>query len=79
MLVLPRVLLLQDQYFLWLLVFIGMRAATSANVRTTMAAKRNGEHAAFMISFLAVVLWDCSSYIWFIWCGMVMYYWGSPY
>jgi K(+)-stimulated pyrophosphate-energized sodium pump len=31
--------------------FIGMRAATSANVRTTMAAKRSGEHAAFMISF----------------------------
>ncbi len=31
--------------------FIGMRAATSANVRTTMAAKRGGEHAAFMISF----------------------------
>jgi K(+)-stimulated pyrophosphate-energized sodium pump len=31
--------------------FIGMRAATTANVRTTMAAKRDGEHAAFMISF----------------------------
>ena len=33
--------------------FIGMRAATSANVRTTMAAKRSGEHAAFMVSFCA--------------------------
>lgn len=31
--------------------FIGMRAATSANVRTTMAAKNSGEHAAFIVSF----------------------------
>lgn len=31
--------------------FIGMRAATAANVRTTIAAKDKGEHDAFMISF----------------------------
>lgn len=31
--------------------FIGMSAATDANVRTTLAAKNQGEHAAFMISF----------------------------
>jgi K(+)-stimulated pyrophosphate-energized sodium pump len=31
--------------------FIGMRAATLANVRTTMAAKNSGESAAFMIAF----------------------------
>ena len=31
--------------------FIGMRAATEANVRTTMAAKMYGEHKAFMVSF----------------------------
>jgi K(+)-stimulated pyrophosphate-energized sodium pump len=31
--------------------FIGMRAATLANVRTTMAAKNHGEHEAFMVSF----------------------------
>lgn len=31
--------------------FIGMRAATLANVRTTMAAKNHGEHQAFLISF----------------------------
>lgn len=31
--------------------FIGMRAATAANVRTTMAAKEKGEHAAFLVSF----------------------------
>ena len=31
--------------------FIGMRAATLANVRTTMAAKNNGEHAAFSVAF----------------------------
>jgi len=30
---------------------IGMRAATKANVRTTMAAKDSGEHAAFLVSF----------------------------
>lgn len=31
--------------------FIGMCAATDANVRTTMAAKDHGEHAAFLIAF----------------------------
>lgn len=32
--------------------FIGMRAATSANVRTTIAAKDGGERAAFQVAFL---------------------------
>jgi len=31
--------------------FIGMRAATLANVRTTMAAKEKGEQAAFQVAF----------------------------
>jgi len=31
--------------------FVGMRAATAANVRTTLAAKNKGEYAAFMMSF----------------------------
>ncbi len=31
--------------------FLGMRAATLANVRTTIEAKNKGEHAAFLISF----------------------------
>ncbi|MCA9770141.1 sodium-translocating pyrophosphatase [Candidatus Dependentiae bacterium] len=31
--------------------FVGMRAATDANVRTTLAAKEKGEHAAFLVSF----------------------------
>jgi len=31
--------------------FIGMMAATDANVRTTMAAKEKGEHQAFLVSF----------------------------
>lgn len=31
--------------------FIGMRAATLANVRTTIAAKEKGEQAAFQVSF----------------------------
>jgi K(+)-stimulated pyrophosphate-energized sodium pump len=32
--------------------FIGMKAATSANARTTMAAKEEGEVAAFQVAFL---------------------------
>src|SRR5579872_3890427 len=32
--------------------FLGMRAATMANVRTTMAAKNSGEHAAFLVAVL---------------------------
>ncbi len=31
--------------------YIGMQAATIANVRTTMAAKQSGEHKAFLIAF----------------------------
>lgn len=31
--------------------FIGMRAATDANVRTTMAAKNHGERAALLVAF----------------------------
>jgi len=30
--------------------FLGMKAATMANVRTTMAAKESGEHAAFLVA-----------------------------
>lgn len=32
--------------------YIGMNAATSANVRTTIAAKDEGEHSAFLVAFL---------------------------
>ena len=32
--------------------YIGMRAATAANVRTTIAARDKGEHEAFLIAFL---------------------------
>ena len=32
--------------------FMGMNAATDANVRTTMAAKNSGENAAFHVAFL---------------------------
>lgn len=31
--------------------YVGMRAATMANVRTTMRAKEAGEHAAFLVAF----------------------------
>jgi len=31
--------------------YVGMCAATDANVRTTIAAKNEGEHAAFMVAF----------------------------
>lgn len=32
--------------------YLGMKAATHANVRTTVAAKEQGEHGAFMMAFL---------------------------
>jgi len=32
--------------------FVGMHAATKANVRTTLAARSHGQHAAFMTAFL---------------------------
>lgn len=32
--------------------FIGMNTATDANVRTTLAARDKGEHAAFLVAFL---------------------------
>jgi K(+)-stimulated pyrophosphate-energized sodium pump len=35
--------------------YLGMNAATQANVRTTMAAKNHGEHEAFLIAFFARV------------------------
>ncbi len=47
----PALLFAAGSFLSMITGFIGMRAATSANVRTTMAAKRSGEHAAFMISF----------------------------
>lgn len=47
----PAILFATGSFLSMITGFIGMRAATSANVRTTMAAKRSGEHAAFMISF----------------------------
>ena len=31
--------------------YLGMKAATLANVRTTMAAKESGEHGAFLVAF----------------------------
>lgn len=31
--------------------YIGMRAATMANVRTTLSAEKGGEHAAFLVAF----------------------------
>lgn len=44
--------------------FIGMVAATDANVRTTLAAKNSGERAAFMVAFLVVALWALLSLVW---------------
>ncbi|KKP36105.1 MAG: hypothetical protein UR26_C0001G0149 [candidate division TM6 bacterium GW2011_GWF2_32_72] len=38
-------------FFSMLTGFIGMKAATSANVRTTMAAREKGEHSAFLMAF----------------------------
>jgi len=47
----PAVLFVCGALFSMITGLIGMRAATSANVRTTMAAKDEGEHTAFLISF----------------------------
>lgn len=49
--VVPALLFATGAVFSMVTGFIGMRAATSANVRTTMAAKDSGEHAAFLVSF----------------------------
>jgi len=49
--VLPAMLFATGALFSMVTGYIGMKAATSANVRTTMAAKRSGEHAAFMVAF----------------------------
>ena len=48
---LPHCFLLSGAIFSLLTGFIGMNAATEANVRTTMAAKNKGEIAAFFVAF----------------------------
>lgn len=42
---------LTGAFFSLLCGLIGMNTATDANVRTTMAAKNEGEHAAFLVAF----------------------------
>ncbi len=42
---------LMGAFFSMLTGFIGMYAATAANVRTTLAARNKGEHAAFLVAF----------------------------
>lgn len=42
---------LSGAFFSLISGFLGMRAATDANVRTTMAAKNYGEHQAFLVAF----------------------------
>ena len=49
--VLAAALFVSGAFISMLIGFIGMVAATSANVRTTIAAKESGESAAFMVSF----------------------------
>lgn len=74
----PAVLFIAGSVLSMVTGFIGMRAATSANVRTTMAAKRNGEHAAFMISFFGGgVMGFAVATFGLFGVSMVMYYWGS--
>ena len=48
---LAAVIFMSGAFISMLIGFIGMVAATSANVRTTSAAKNGGESAAFMVSF----------------------------
>ena len=44
--------------------FIGMHAATQANVRTATAAEESGQAQALSISFLAAQLWVCVLLLW---------------
>jgi len=58
--------------------FIGMRAATAANVRTTIAAKEKGEHAAFMVAFFGggVMGFSVASFG-LLGLSGIMYYYGG--
>jgi K(+)-stimulated pyrophosphate-energized sodium pump len=49
--ILASFLFISGAFISMLIGFIGMIAATSANVRTTTAAKESGEQSAFMVSF----------------------------
>ncbi len=49
--ILAALLFMFGAFISMLIGFIGMIAATHANVRTTIAAKESGEAAAFMVSF----------------------------
>ena len=59
--------------------FIGMKAATAANVRTTMAAKDEGEHAAFLVSFFGggVMGFSVASFG-LLGLGLVFYFFTDP-
>lgn len=48
---LAALLFVSGAFISMLIGFVGMVAATSANVRTTSAAKNGGEQAAFMVAF----------------------------
>lgn len=48
---LPAFIFILGALFSLVTGFLGMKAATLANVRTTMAAKESGEHQAFLVAF----------------------------
>lgn len=48
---LPAAVFVMGSLFSMITGYIGMRAATTANVRTTLSAEKGGEHAAFLVSF----------------------------
>ena len=60
--------------------FIGMCAATDANVRTTMAAKDHGEHAAFLVAFFGggVMGFAVASFGLFGLGALLYFYYGDP-
>jgi K(+)-stimulated pyrophosphate-energized sodium pump len=59
---------------------IGMRTATQANVRTTMAAKNSGEYAAFMVAFFGGgVMGFAVASFGLLGLGIILYYFvGDP-
>jgi len=58
--------------------FIGMRAATEANVRTTMAAQKDGEHAAFMVAFFGGgVMGFAVASVGLLGLSLIMHFYGS--
>lgn len=60
--------------------YIGMRAATKANVRTTIAAQRDGEYGAFIVAFFGggIMGFSVASFGLFGVAALMYTYYGHP-